>query len=83
MIFVYAVAYLHTNVSSHPGLQVSRPHIARFEHKNQVNLTFGFPELQLLAECKRMIAHVQGSFGEARGRDVELTIMIIVGPGVK
>ena len=30
-----------------------------------------------------MQADVQGSFGEVLGRDVELPIMIIVGPGVK
>eukprot|EP00435_Cladocopium_sp_Y103_P034895 s1076_g9.t1 len=47
------------------------PHMARFEHKNQVNLTFGFPEVQLLVECKRMFRAV---LGEVHGRELELPI---------
>ena len=38
--------------------------MARFEHKNQVNLTFGFPELQLLAEYKRMF---RAGLGDVEG----------------
>ena len=47
---VHAWKFLWLSCHSCPSChtQAPRPHMARFEHKNQLTLTFGFAELQIL-----------------------------------